>query len=137
MPDFTEPQDALVAVMIAVSAADEQMTSSEMTSIVSIIGLLPVFRGYDKARIEQVAATVDRLFEHEDGIDRLIARVRQVLPPPLVETAYALACDVAAADGRAADSELRLLQMLRQDLNLDRLTAAAIERGARARHRSL
>ena len=135
MSDFNDPRDALVAVMIAVSAADETMTESELTTISSIIDLLPVFREYDKERIEGVSSAVAELFEDENGIDRLIDRVRRSLPPRLVETAYALACEVAAADGTADDMELRLLQMLRQDLDLDRLTAAAIERGARARHR--
>lgn len=137
MPDLTNPQDALVAVMIAVSAANEQMTESELNTIGSIIDLLPVFRDYDKGRINAVSNAVAEYFEDEDGLDQLIAGVRQALPPRLIETAYALACDVAAADGTADDMELRLLQMLRQDLGVDRLTAAAIERGARARHRGI
>ena len=50
------------------------------------------------------------------------------------ETAYALACDVAAADGRLKEIELQLLREIRYELNIDRLHGAAIERGARARH---
>ena len=45
-----------------------------------------------------------------------------------------LPCDVAAADGSLPESELRLLEEIRYELNIDRLHAAAIERGARARH---
>ena len=52
----------------------------------------------------------------------------------LFETAYALSCDVAAADGTLDESELRLLEEIRYELTIDRLHAAAIERGARARH---
>jgi hypothetical protein len=55
----------------------------------------------------------------------------------LRETAYALACDVVAADGRATQEELRLLELLRHRLEVGRLPAAAIERGARARHRRI
>ena len=50
--------------------------------------------------------------------------------------AHALACDVAAADGTLEEAELRLLEEIRYELNIDRLHAAAIERGARARHLS-
>ena len=50
------------------------------------------------------------------------------------ETAYALACDVAAADGMLEEIEIRFLQEIRYELNIDRLHGAAIERGARARH---
>ena len=67
--------------------------------------------------------------------------VKAGLPKKLYETAYALACDVAVADGKLSQEELRLLQMLlqmpRYRLELDRLHSAAIERGARARHAHL
>ena len=137
MPPAFEPRDALVAVMVAVSASDQRMTERETASILSIIDLLPVFRDYDRARIERVSTAVADLFEREDGLDELIGRVRAGLPPHLVETAYALACDVVAADGRAGQNELEMLQMLRDELDVDRLTSAAIERGARARHQRL
>jgi tellurite resistance protein len=56
------------------------------------------------------------------------------LPERLFETAYAMACDVAVADGKVLESELQMLEDMRHELNIDRLSAAAIERGARARH---
>ena len=52
----------------------------------------------------------------------------------LHETAYAMACDVVAADGELRDVELRMLEEIRDELNIDRLHAAAIEWGARVRH---
>jgi hypothetical protein len=52
----------------------------------------------------------------------------------LRETAYALACEVAAADGALAIEELNLLDILRRGLNVDRLVAVAIERATYARH---
>jgi len=63
--------------------------------------------------------------------------VRQNLPERLYDTAYAMACDVAASDGKAREGELRLLEDMRYELKIDRLLAAAIEAGARARHRML
>ncbi|MEM1382772.1 MAG: tellurite resistance TerB family protein [Pseudomonadota bacterium] len=135
--DALSPQDALVGVMIATAAADEQMTESEMQRITASIDLLPAFDGFDRDRIPNVAALVADLFEEEDGIDALVGLVEQALPDHLRETAYALACDIAAADGKVAMTELRLLEILRHDLRVGRLAAAAIERGARARHQRL
>lgn len=131
------PQDALVAVMIAVSAADENMTDAELTTITAVVDLLPVFRGYDLDRPARISAMVADLFEEEDGIDALVGLVSEALPDNLRETAYALACDVAAADGRVKMTELRMLEILRHDLRVGRLAAAAIERGARARHQTV
>jgi len=41
---------------------------------------------------------------------------------------------VAAADGSVTREESRLLDLLRFELQIGKLVAAAIERGARARH---
>ena len=131
------PQDALVAVMVATSASDQNMTDSELVSITGIIDVLPVFDNYDRDHIATVSNMVGDLFEEEDGLDALIGLVERALPDHLRETAYALACDVAAADKRVNMYELRFLEMLRHDLRVGRLAAAAIERGARARHQRL
>ena len=135
--DALNPQDALVAVMVATSASDQNMTDDELVSITAIIDILPVFENYDRDRIGTVSNMVADLFEEEDGLDALIGLIESALPDHLRETAYALACDVAAADKRVNMSELRFLEMLRHDLRIGRLAAAAIERGARARHQLL
>jgi hypothetical protein len=62
-----------------------------------------------------------------------LKQIREALPPKLRETAYAIACDVVAVDGEATQEELRILELLRHRLGIDRLVAAGIERGARAR----
>jgi tellurite resistance protein len=137
MPDITPSmtaQDALLAIMIAVSAADENVRTSELVAIQRIVNHLPVFSDYDPDRFEQVSRVVFDLFEEEDGLDALFGLVMDALPEKLYETAYALACDVAAADGTLYEQELRFLQEIRDELAIDRLHAAAIERGARARH---
>ena len=71
----------------------------------------------------------------EHGIEEAVAVIRNSLPEGLRETAYAVALDVVAADGKAEQSELRLLEILRHRLDIDRLVSAGIERGARARWR--
>ncbi len=136
LADFT-PQDALAAVMVAVSAADENLSTLELLSIARMIDTLPVFEGYERERLPSVSSTVFALFAEEEGLEALFAQVREALTPPLHETAYALACDVAAADGHAFQVELQFLLELRHALDIDRLTAAAIEKGSAARHRRL
>ncbi|MCB1333356.1 MAG: tellurite resistance TerB family protein [Roseivivax sp.] len=128
------PQDCLVALMIAVSAADETLRTAELVKIQSTVNHLPVFADFDADRIQVLAQVVFDLFEQEDGLDALFGLLRDNLPERLFETAYALSCDVAAADGTLQETELRLLEEIRYELNIDRLHAAAIERGARARH---
>ncbi len=140
MPQETLPfsaQDCLVAVMMAVSMSDANIRTAELLSIQQTVHHLPIFADYDVDRIQTVANAVSEMFEHEDGLDALFTVLRAQLPERLFETAYALACDVGASDNFLGQPELRMLEEIRYELDIDRLHAAAIERGARARHMTL
>lgn len=134
--DFT-PEDTLIAIMIAVSVSDEAIRTSELVTIERMVNHLPVFADYDIERIKEVSNAVFDILAEEEGLDILWATVQTTLPARLFDTAYAMACDVVAADGTAREGELRLLEDMRYELNIDRLLAAAIEAAARARHRLL
>ena len=130
-------QDSLVALMIAVSATDENIRTAELVQISNIVNNLPVFATYDPDMLPIISRTVFDLLEQEDGLDALFGLIRDALPEGLFETAYAMACDVAAADGKISAQEGRMLEEIREELDIDRLHAAAIERGARARYMTL
>ena len=127
-------QDSLVALMIAVSAADENIRTAELVQISNIVNNLPIFATYDPDMLPIISRTVFDLLEQEDGLDALFGLIRAALPDRLNETAYALACDVVTADGKHNEVELRMLEEIREELAIDRLHAAAIEWGARVRH---
>ena len=127
-------QDALIAVMVAASASDQNMRTAELVAIQRMVNHMPVFADYDADRIRRVSQIVFDLFEEEDGLDALFGLIREALPQRLNETAYALACDVVTADGKHSQVELQMLEEVREELEIDRLHAAAIEWGARVRH---
>ncbi len=132
-----DPQSALIYTMVLVSAADRDMTDRELHTIGDIVKHLPVFRGFATAKLTSTAQDCAKLLGEKDGLERALELIAGSLPKRLHETAYALSCDVAAADGDASQEELRLLQMLRHRLKVGRLESAAIERGARARYATL
>lgn len=134
MSAVLSPQDALIAVMVGTSVVDAIQSDAELLTIEAEINSLPAFADYDHSRIPGINSLVRDLFDEEDGIDALIGLVQEALPERFNETAYALACDIAAADGKVNMSELRFLEIVRHDLKVGRLASAAIERGARARH---
>jgi tellurite resistance protein len=113
------------------------MTDAELAIIGDIVGHLPAFRGFDRELLPDVLEACTRLLNRENGLDEAFAAIKKTLPANLRETAYAIACDVAAADGEASQEELRILEMMRHRLDIDRLIAAGIERGARARFQRL
>jgi tellurite resistance protein len=126
---------ALIHTMVLVSAAEGRMSDRELEVMGRIVRHLPVFTDFDPERIIEVGSTCAELLEQEDGLDLALDRIANALPVGLRETAYALAVEVAAADGRPARAELQMLELLRHRLHIDPMIAAAIERGAQARHR--
>ena len=129
--------DALVHLMIVAASSDSAMTEKELMRIQSLIARLPVFEGFDKNRLAAVAnACADKL-NGQGGLDQVLDDAIAALPGKLQDTAYALAVEVAAVDLHLEQEELRFLELLRDKLDLDRLTTAAIEVAARARHRRM
>ena len=134
---MSEQQSALIHVMVLASAADSNMTDRELATIGDIVRHLPIFRGFDPENILSVAEQCVEWLGEANGLEKALQSIETALPERLRETAYAVACDVVAADGQASQEELRLLEMLRYRLAVGRLPAAAIERGARARYQQL
>ena len=134
---MNDPQTALIYGMIAASVADQNMKDVEMARISEMVSHLPVFKGFDPASLPAIAEDCAAMLSQEDGLDQMFERMHDALPERLRETAYALACDVVAADSNASQEELRLLEMMRHQVGIDRLSAAAIERGAAARYAHL
>jgi tellurite resistance protein len=124
---------ALIYTMVLVSAADTDMTDNELHIIGDIVNHLPVFADYERRRLTRDLKACAELMGGEHGLEAALKAIKGAVPAKLRETAYALACDVAAADGEASQEELRLLELLRDLLGIDPLIAAGIERGARAR----
>ena len=134
---MTDHHSALIYSMVLASAADREMTDTELRRIGQIVDRLPVFDDFDTDTLAARAAECAELLNAEDGLEAALEAIRGALPRKLHETAYAVACEIVVADGKVAQEELRLLEMLAESLPIDRLAAAAIERGARARHMTL
>jgi tellurite resistance protein len=128
---------ALIYTMVIVSAADNELPEAELRVIDDIVGDLPVFRDFDRSELPRVLNDCTELIGRENGLEETLTAIKAALPAKLRETAYAIACDLVAADGEASQEELRILELIRHRLNLERLVAAAIERGARARFQML
>jgi tellurite resistance protein len=127
--------EGLIYTMVLASACDGDMTDREIQTIGQLVQNLPVFIEFNEDDLPDVTRKCAEYLADEDGLADALDFVRDALPAKLYETAYAVACDVVAADGEAGQEELRMLEMIRHRLDIDRLSAAAIERGASARHR--
>ena len=132
-----DAQTALIYTMVMVSAADREMTDPELQTIGDIVKHLPAFKNYDQAGLTKTAADCAEILADSGGADKALAEIKGALPERMRETAYALGCDVAAADGKVKQEELELLEWLRHELKISRLEAAAIEYGVKVRYAPL
>lgn len=137
MAQTINPHTALIYVMVTMSAVDNAMNDKELRRIGDIVTTLPVFDSFPSDLLVQIAEDCGEILQEDGGLEAVFGLVRDALPKHLHETAYALAVEIAAADLVVQQEELRLLQLLRDTLGIDKLSAAAIERGARARHMTI
>ena len=131
--DLLDPHAALIDIMVMVAAADREMSDEEFRAIGDVIRTFPVFRGFDENELIPIAQDCAKRIAQPDGVERVLDLIVGSLPDKLGETAYFIACDIAASRGRLSQPVLQVLEILRNRLGVGRLPAAAIERGVRAR----
>lgn len=131
------PHSALIYVMVVVSAADASMSDAELHLIGDIVRSLPVFKGFPEEKLIGVSRECAAILQEREGLDAVLGLVKEALPKNLRETAYALGLEIALAEAPVYAEENRVLQRLRTTLDIDRLTAAALEKAAIVRHARL
>jgi tellurite resistance protein len=135
MSDSISHHEALIYAMVTMSAVDRKMTDDELSRIGDIVSHLPVFEDFHEEQLVAAAQACGEILSADGGLDEVLRAIEHGLPKPLHETAYALALEIAAADMDVGKEELRFLELLAEQLGLDELATAGIERGVKARLR--
>jgi len=112
---------ALIYAMVLVSAADQDMSDAELGKIGEMVTYLPVFKDYDHNKLTSAAEDCAELLTKDDGLESALDLILAGLPEKLRETAYVLACDIAAADGKASNEELALVELIGERLEIEPL----------------
>lgn len=127
------PQEAMIYIMVIMSAADRDMSEQELNRMGRLVQFLPVFDRFDEDDLLDATKRCQTLLMDPDGMHVVLEIIKDAIPSRLYDTAYAIAVELASADLNVKTEEIRVLQLLRDRLSLDKLTCAAIERGAMAR----
>ncbi len=135
--DALDAPEALILTMVLVAAADGGMSDREIGVMAGQVQTLPAFHDFTSDQLDIATDAAVGLLNEDDGLKHAARLVRSALEPRLRETAYALACEVVAANQVTKQRTLEMLDFVRGELHLDPLVAAAIERGVRARHQHL
>ncbi len=132
-----DPQEALVCTMVLVAVTDGGITDREIGVMSGLVQTLPAFNGFSSEQLDAATEAAVNLLREDEGLAHAGRLIREALPPRLRETAYALACEIIAGDGFAAQPTLRMLEFVLGELQIDPLVASAIERATRARYRKV
>ena len=137
MPGTISNQQALIYVMVMMSAVEGRIATEELAEMELLIRTLPVFKSFDRTRLVTIVQECGDILENNEGMQTVLGLITTQLPSKLKETAYALAVEVAASDLVVGREELRFLAILRDALGLDKLVTAALERSAIARYQAV
>jgi tellurite resistance protein len=116
------------------SASDGAIKDEELRTIGRVVRSFPLFSEADERALVQTAEDCGRLMSSDGGLHKVLEAAAAALPKHLGETAYAAVVDVVTADEGLDLTEIRVLELIRDALNIADDGAAAIEHAARARH---
>lgn len=129
--------EALIYLMVVTSASDRDMAHPELGTIGEVVKSWPIFEDFDAERLIEVAQDCQEILHGDDGLEKVLSLADKAIPARLTDTAYAAVMEVAVADREMRLEEARVLQRIREHLEIDALSVAAIEMAAKARVRTL
>lgn len=128
------PQEAVIYLMVMTSASDGTINDAELRTIGRVVRSFPLFSEADEMGLVQTAEACGKLMASEGGLHKVLESAAKALPDHLGETAYAAVVDVVTADENLDITEIRVLELIRDALDVPDDGAQAIEHSARARH---
>lgn len=110
--------DAVVAVLVGAAAADGILRSEENSRLTELLGSSRCGLGVG---IEATAAATSRALNllADHGLPAVLSACAEAIPAHLLATTFALAVDVALADGRLGTRESALIDQLQSTLRIE------------------
>ncbi|MGE5379390.1 MAG: tellurite resistance TerB family protein [Candidatus Saccharibacteria bacterium] len=110
-------EEAFAVYPLAAIAADGVITEEEANGLIVSLIRMKMFRGYNG---NQMGAMLNKLIGiiRKSGLDGLISMAKESLPEDMRETAFAVATDLALADGEIAQQEKDILTKFQQSLGI-------------------
>lgn len=131
------PQEAVIYLMVMASASDGSIRDEELRTIGRVVRSFPLFSDADEQALVETSEACGALMSSDGGLHKVLAAAAAALPSYLVETAYAAVVDVITADETLEMTEIRVMELIRNALNIHDDGAQAIEHAARARHMTM
>jgi uncharacterized tellurite resistance protein B-like protein len=118
-------QEAIASLLVAAIAIDGEVNVDEAVRIGGVLGTSHILRQAGDGSMDALASrAITLLTEH--GLPSILTGCAKVIPSDLRPTVFALATDLALADGRIGDREKSFIDELQAVLQIDEATAVNI-----------
>ncbi len=128
------PAEAFAAIVLFVVAADGQLMPDEIELLDSTLSRMHLFQGYPVDYLQQTFAKLCDLLRSA-GSEVVLTMALQALPRDLYDTTYAIALDLAYADGEVSPDERDLLNCLQAATGLPVETVTLLEQAMAIKHK--
>lgn len=120
-------REAVATVLYLMAASDGEISAEEKEQFVAISNRMQLFRKQTTHEFNEMIEKINALL-NTGGFDDTLSKAAAIIPPDLRQTAFALAVDLAFADGTIEDSEKDFLDVVQTSLEVsDDLAIKIIE----------
>jgi hypothetical protein len=123
--DTVTLQEAIASLLVAAITIDGEVNPDEALRIGSLLGTSHVLRQAGDGSMDGLANRAIALLA-DYGLPAMLTCCAKVIPTDLRPTVFALATDLALADGRIGDREKVFIDELQAVLQIDEATAVKI-----------
>lgn len=121
------PHEGFAGILLAASACDGHIAEEEVQSLFTMMTRMKMYQRYTDKNWNTLMNRLLGLLKRK-GVEELLDKSVEALPPELKATAFANACDIVLADGVVEDDEKEFLNKLQNQLELPDDEAVTIVR---------
>jgi tellurite resistance protein len=110
-------EESFAAITLAAVAADGVITEEEANGLIMGLARMKLYSGFNS---NQMGSMLNKLvgIVRKQGVEVLVNQAKESLPKELLETAFAVATDLALADGEIASQEKEILTKIQLALGI-------------------
>jgi tellurite resistance protein len=116
-PTKLTAQESFIGVAMTAIAADGSITPEEAQGVSAALFRMKMFKGMSERQMKEMFDRVIGVMKKQ-GAGAIIASAAETLNPEMKETAFAIAADLALADGTIEDEEKKYLEELQKALGV-------------------
>lgn len=118
-------EESFAGIILSAIAADGRISEEECRGIITSILRMKQFQNYNQRQMQKIFDKLVNIIR-DQGVEKLILLTKDNLSPDLRETAFAVAVDLALADGYLNKEEKDILTKIQQNLDIPEDTALKI-----------